>query len=109
MTSGAVVAINGAAGLLGTSAAMVALALGAAQVRLVGRRTLVLSELAALDKRLVVEQHGDTTGVDLVLDCASGSDATATEALSQRLRRFGTLAIVGALAQRVSFDTARLM
>jgi threonine dehydrogenase-like Zn-dependent dehydrogenase len=106
---GVVVAINGAAGLLGTSAALVAVAIGAAQVRLIGRRTAVLEEVAATNARLVVEQPGDTTPVDLVIDCAGGNDTTVTEALAGRLRRFGSLVFVGALANRASFDTSLIM
>src|SRR5262249_34008815 len=61
---GMIVAINGAAGMLGTSAALVALAIGAAQIRLVGRRTAVLHSVAGLDKRFVVETPGDETPLD---------------------------------------------
>lgn len=106
---GMVVAINGASGLLGTSAAVVAMAIGAAEVRLVGRRTSILSEVARLDKRLVVEASNDPTPLDFVLDCAGGDDTSATVALVERLRRFGCLALVGALTKRASLDTARLM
>lgn len=106
---GMIVAINGAAGLLGTSAAFVAAAIGAAQVRLIGRRTSVLREVAALNSCFVVEEPGDTTPVDFVLDCAGGDDTSATVALSERLRRFGSMVFVGALTARTSFDTSRLM
>jgi NADPH:quinone reductase-like Zn-dependent oxidoreductase len=81
------VAINGAAGILGTSAALVAAAIGAAEVRLVGRRTAVLNEVAALDRRLVVETEGDDTPLDFVLDCSGGANAATTVALTERLRR----------------------
>ncbi|MER9756199.1 hypothetical protein NKJ46_22580 [Mesorhizobium sp. M0166] len=106
---GRVVAINGAAGLLGTSAAVVALAIGAAQVRLVGRRTSVLREVAALDSRIVVEDPDDQSPLDLVLDCAGGENASTSVALSERLRRFGTVAFVGALTARAAFNTSLLM
>lgn len=106
---GTTVAINGAAGLLGTSAALVALAIGAAEVRLVGRRAAVLNEVAALDRRLVVEAEGDDTPLDFVLDCSGGSNAATTVDLIERLRRYGTLAFVGALAERVTLDTSGLM
>ena len=103
------VAINGAAGMLGTSAALVALAISAAEVRLVGRRAAVLREVAALDPRLVVEAGGDETPIDFVLDCSGGANAAMTVALAERLRRHGTLAFVGALTERAAFDTSRLM
>ncbi len=107
--AGTVVAINGAAGMLGTSAALVALAIGAAEVRLVGRRTAVLNELLAIDERLVVEKPGDAKPLDFVLDCAGGGETATTVALSERLTRFGTLSLVGALTERAAFDTSALM
>lgn len=109
LRSGSVIAINGAAGLLGTSAAVVALAIGAAQVRLVGRRTDVLHELTALDTRIVVEEPGDKTPLDFVLDCAGGENVITSVALSERLRRFGVMTFVGALTSRAAFDTSVLM
>lgn len=107
--AGSVVAINGASGLLGTSAAVVALALGAAEVRLLGRRSDVLGPVAALDRRLVIEEAGDQTPIDLVLDCSGGANAAAAVALSERLRRFGSMTFVGALSERAAFDTSALM
>lgn len=107
--SGTVVAINGASGLLGTSAALVALAIGASEVRLVGRRADVLQQVASLDRRLVIESAQDATPLDFILDCAGGDNVDTTVALSERLRRFGSLAFVGALSARASFDTSRLM
>ncbi len=106
---GRVVAINGATRMLGTAAALVACAIGAGQVRLIGRRQALLAEVAALDPRLVVEHAGDTTPVDFVLDCAGGAETAATAALIGRLNRFGTAAFVGALTTPVSVDTSRLM
>lgn len=106
---GMTVSINGAAGMLGTSAALVALAIGAAEVRLVSRRTAVLKEVAALDRRLVVEREGDDTPLDFVLDCSGGENAAGVVGLIERLRRFGTLAFVGALTERAAVDTSRLM
>ncbi|AVA21320.1 hypothetical protein [Rhizobium sp. NXC24] len=106
---GMTVAINGAAGLLGASAMLVALAIGASQVRLIGRRTNLLHELAGLDRRIVVEEAGDKTPIDFVLDCSGGEDVAKTETLAERLRRFGALTFVGALTRRASFDTSALM
>lgn len=106
---GMTVAINGATGMLGTAAALVALAIGAAEVRLVGRRRAVLDALAARDRRLVVEGAGDEGPLDFVLDCAGGADPAPTAALAERLRRFGVVTFVGALTERAAFDTSRLM
>jgi D-arabinose 1-dehydrogenase-like Zn-dependent alcohol dehydrogenase len=106
---GTVVAINGAAGLLGASATLVGLTIGAAQVRLVGRRAEVLHKLAALDRRIVVENTSDKTPLDFVLDCSGGANVATSVALSERLRRFGSMTFVGALAARAAFDTSALM
>lgn len=106
---GMTVAINGAAGMLGSAATLVALAIGASEVRLIGRRKDVLAEVAALDPRISVEDVGDTTPLDFVLDCAGGDNTAITEALAERLRRFGTIAFVGALTERAAFDTSLLM
>jgi threonine dehydrogenase-like Zn-dependent dehydrogenase len=106
---GMIVGINGAAGLLGTSAALVALAIGASQVRLVGRRLSVLNEVAALDSRIVVESSGDATPLDFVLDCAGGGETSVSVSLAERLRRFGSLVFIGALTARAAFDTSALM
>ncbi|CDX53625.1 Zinc-containing alcohol dehydrogenase superfamily protein [Mesorhizobium plurifarium] len=106
---GTVVAINGAAGLLGTSAALVALAIGAAEVRLVGRRAAVLHELSALDRRIVVEGADDQTPLDFVLDCAGGDNTWTSMSLLERLRRFGSITFVGALNAPAPFDTSALM
>lgn len=106
---GMTVAINGAAGMLGTAAALVALALGAAEVRLVGRRTAVMAEVAALDSRIVVEKSGDGTSLDFILDCAGGGNVGTTSGLIGRLKRFGTAAFVGALTAPMPVDTSVLM
>lgn len=107
--AGMTVAINGAAGMLGASAALVAVAIGAAEVRLLSRRGAVLNDVAALDRRLVVETEGADTPLDFVLDCSGGENAATTVALTERLRRYGSLALVGALTERAAVDTSRLM
>lgn len=106
---GMTVAINGAAGMLGTSAALVALAIGAAEVRLVSRRAAVLNEVAALDRRLVVETGPSDAPLDFVLDCSGGENAAGTVSLIERLRRHGALTFVGALTERAAVDTSLLM
>lgn len=103
------VAIHGGSGLLGASAALVACALGASEVRLIGRRPEQMAEVAALDPRIIVEAPGDETPLDFVLDCAGGEAASGTEALIKRLVRFGTLTFVGGLTQPLSLETGALM
>lgn len=107
--AGQCVAIHGGSGLLGSCAALVACALGAAEVRLVGRRPERMAEIAALDSRILVEKADDRTPVDFVLDCAGGAAVEGTEALIGRLARFGTIAFVGALARPVPVPTSVLM
>ena len=106
---GMTLAINGAAGMLGTAAALVAVAIGAANVRLVGRRKDVLAELATLNPRITVETDDDATPLDFVLDCAGGEDTGPTINLTERLRRRGVITFVGALAERAPVDTSLLM
>lgn len=106
---GMTIAINGATGLLGASATLVALAIGASEIRLIGRRTTILHELAGLDRRVVVEAPGDKSPIDFALDCSGGEDVATTELLAERLTRFGALTFVGALNTRASFDTSALM
>lgn len=107
--AGQVVAIHGGSGLLGSCAALVACALGAAKVCLVGRRQADMAKIAALDSRIIVEQPGDQTPVDFVLDCAGGAAAGGTEALIGRLTRFGTLTFVGGLTEPIAVQTGALM
>lgn len=106
---GSVVSINGASGLLGASAAVVALAIGASEIRLIGRRPSLLKELQALDKRIVIETPEDRTPLDFVLDCAGGNEVSSTVSLCERLRRYGSHTFVGALTSRAAFDTSVIM
>ena len=100
-------AINGASGLLGASAVLVALAVGAGEISVFGRRSEILERLADLDPRVTV--GGDVGEFDLVLACAGGSDTRRTEALIARLRRGGTAVFVGALTAPLSLDGSHLM
>lgn len=66
------IAINGATGIVGASAVVLALALGAAEILIFGRREDRLSELVALDPdRVRIGQVEDDLRYDLVLDCAA--------------------------------------
>lgn len=103
-------AINGATGLVGAGAVALALALGAAEVQVVGRRTAVLDQLIALDPARVRVGAADENGkINMALDCAGGGDSSVTEVLIGRLQRYGTIAFVGGLTAPVSLDTAALM
>lgn len=108
--AGMTVAINGATGLVGSGAVVLALALGAREVLVFGRRQTILDQLVSLDPaRVTIGAIDDGTLVDLVLDCSSGSDASVTEALTARLARFGKIAFVGGLSAPATIDTAALM
>ena len=107
--AGQTVAINGASGLLGASAALVACAIGAAEVRLVGRRHIEMEEIAALDPKIRIEGNNETSAIDFVLDCAGGLAAESTSKLIDRLKRFGTLTFVGGLTEPLTVQTGALM
>lgn len=104
---GCCLAINGASGLLGASAVLVAMAVGASEISVFGRRSEILEQLADLDPRVTV--GGDASEFDLVLECVSGNDTTRTEALIAQLRRGGTAVFVGALTAPLSVDVSHLM
>jgi len=106
-TPGTRVAIGGATGLLGTSAVLVALAMGAGEVVVSGRRSHIVEELAALDRR-VLPDDGDRE-IDLVLECSAGPDTGRTAAYLGRLTRNGALVIVGELEAALPVDPALLM
>lgn len=108
-SAGMRVAINGATGIVGAGAVVLALALGAAEVHVVGRRRARLSELVALDPARVFVAAEGGAPYDLVLDCAGGSDSTPSARLVAQLRRFGKAVFVGGLQSPVAIDTAALM
>jgi alcohol dehydrogenase len=100
-------AINGATGHLGTSAVLTALALGAGEISVFGRRNEILKQLANLDQRVIV--GGDEDDVDFILECSGGNDTTRTKSLIAGLSRGGTIVFVGALTAPVSLDASHLM
>lgn len=107
---GMTLAVNGAAGLVGAGAVALALAIGADDVEIFGRRSAILQELVALDPaRVRIGDVSDTGPLDMVLDCAGGDDTTTTVALIARLRRYGIASFVGALTAPLPVDTAALM
>jgi NADPH:quinone reductase-like Zn-dependent oxidoreductase len=97
MPPGAIVAVNGASGLLGSSAVVVALALGASQVFALGRRAAALHAVAAIDPRVVPSTDASTIPpVDVALTSVDGTDSASLEALLPRVRRRGAFVVVGA-------------
>ena len=101
------VAITGASGVLGTSAVLAALAMGAGRVEVHGRRPAILARLHLLDYRVVAAD--DTADVDLVLDCTDGAPPDHLAALLHRLARGGSAVVLGALSRPLPVDTDILM
>jgi D-arabinose 1-dehydrogenase-like Zn-dependent alcohol dehydrogenase len=94
---GAVVAVNGASGLLGSSAVLVALALGASRVFAVGHREESLQALAATDPRITPVTTLDSVEMlDAALSSVDGADNEAILGLLAKLRRGGSMVFVGA-------------
>lgn len=106
-TAGSRLAVNGASGLLGASAVLVALSLGAGEIHLFGRRREILEELTQLNPRVTIGR--DKVPFDFVLDCAGGCGTARTEALIGRLRRGGAMTFVGALSAPLAVDGSLLM
>jgi D-arabinose 1-dehydrogenase-like Zn-dependent alcohol dehydrogenase len=110
MPPGAVVAVNGASGLLGSSAVLVALALGASQVVALGRRAAALDAVAAIDPRIVASTDASTIPpVDVALTSVDGADAASLEVLMPRVRRRGTFVVVGAPKVPLALNVRWLM
>jgi NADPH:quinone reductase-like Zn-dependent oxidoreductase len=101
MPPGCVLAVNGASGLLGSSAVVAALALGASQVFALGRRPAALNAVAAIDPRVVPSTDASKIpSVDVALTSVDGSDCISLEVLLPRVRRRGTIVAVGAPKRR---------
>ena len=95
LRAGQDVAVLGATGLVGASAVMVALAMGARSVVALGRRRDVLDELAALDPRVTaVTSMPDGRVVDVLLTSIDGAEAAPVAAAMAHLRRGGTMVAV---------------
>jgi D-arabinose 1-dehydrogenase-like Zn-dependent alcohol dehydrogenase len=107
---GAIVAVNGASGLLGSSAVVAALALGASRVFALGRRAAALEALASLDERVVASTDAAALPpLDIALTSVDGEDSASLEALLPRLRRHGTFVVVGAPKAPLSLNVRWLM
>lgn len=97
---GSSVAILGATGLLGTSAVLMALALGASRVVAVGRSMEKLERFRGIDPRLEIATSPPATSspVDLIVSTMSSGDPTLIEAALAGLSRYGSLVILASLA-----------
>jgi alcohol dehydrogenase len=121
--AGEVVAINGASGFYGSAGVLVALAMGASRVLVVGRDAKVLREVAQADgdRAIPVAMCGDaavdtaalrkTAGgaVDAALDMIGASSSASTAALLRSLRRGGRLAMMGSCAEPLSIGFGEML
>lgn len=112
LTAGETVAVNGAGGNFGAGAVLAALAMGAAKVIAIGRRSAPLQRLVELGQGRVVsvvlggEVEQDAlairaaagSGVDLAFDMVGqAGDACSTLAALHSLRRGGRLVLMGSM------------
>ncbi len=98
------VAVNGASGLIGTSAVLAALAMGAGEVVAIGRRRAILEELASLDSRIATDSGASRRDVDVVVDSVETDDPASTERAIGMLRRGGRAVVVGGVDAPLSID-----
>ena len=103
------VAVNGASGLVGASAVLLSLAMGAGEVVAIGRRRAILEELRALDPRVVVDGGDARRDVDVVVDSVETDDPASTERAIAMLRRGGRAMVVGGVGAPLSLDYGWLM
>lgn len=89
------VAVLGATGLIGVSAILVALAMGAARIVAVGRAAERLAAFNGLDPRIetATAPPGAEDPVDLVVSAMTGDDPHPLEASLLGLKRFGSLVV----------------
>jgi alcohol dehydrogenase len=93
------VAVLGATGLLGVSAVLVALALGAERVVAVGRSAERLAAFEGLDARIETANAppGPDDRVDLAVSAMAGSDSQPLEASLGGLKRYGSLVVLASI------------
>lgn len=110
MRPGATVAINGASGVLGASAVVLALALRAARVFAVGRRREALDAVAAIDRRITpATDIAALPALDVVVSSVDGADSTSLDALLLKMGRNGSFVLIGAPKTPMSVPAALLM
>ncbi len=97
LEAGQHVAVNGATGVLGTSAVLLALALGAGRVYALGRNQAVLDRLGELDPRVVAGTVlPKDARLDVLFSSVNADDATSIENLLMHVKRFGQVVVTGA-------------
>ena len=107
---GMTLAVNGATGFVGVGAVLLAHAMGAGKIHILGRNTTVLNALRETDRDVIsTGDISDTSQIDMLLECSGGDNTATTEALIARLRRYGTAVFIGALTAPLAVDAAALM
>ena len=120
--AGEVVAINGASGFYGSAGVLVALAMGASRVLVVGRDAKVLGEVAHAggDRAIPVVLRGDASdsatlrktaggAVDAALDMIGADRSASTAAVLRSLRRGGRLAMMGSCPEPLSIGFGEML
>jgi alcohol dehydrogenase len=120
--AGEVVAINGASGFYGSAGVLVALAMGASRVLVVGRDANVLAEVAHAggDRAIPAVLRGNaddpttlrkTAGgaVDAALDMIGADSSASTAAVLRSLRRGGRLAMMGSCPEPLSIGFGEIL
>jgi D-arabinose 1-dehydrogenase-like Zn-dependent alcohol dehydrogenase len=106
LAPGEAVAVLGGTGLVGVSAVLVALAMGARSVFALGRRKDALEEIAGLNSRVqagTTLPNGQT--FDVVLSAIEARDASAIQAALTTLNRSGRLVAVGVTEEPLAVAT----
>jgi alcohol dehydrogenase len=101
MEQGSTVVVNGATGLLGSSAVALALALGAHRVFALGRSPTGLAAVAALDSARVVPTKAPDRidAADVLISCVDGGDASLLARLLACMRVGGHCVVIGATSE----------
>lgn len=108
--AGMTLAINGATGIVGAGAVLLAQTLGAGRILVFGRNETALNQLVALDPtRIEIGNASASDPIDMLLECSGGDQTAVTEALIAGLSRYGNAAFVGALTTPLNVDAAALM
>ena len=103
LAAGETVLVNGATGLIGTSTVAMALAMGASQVVVVGRRQAIVEELLRFDPRIVSPDSPECPElVDVIVDCVDSKDPTSTQNAISKLGKKGRFVIVGGVDADIS-------
>ena len=104
------IAVLGATGAVGSSAVMVALAMGARRVHALGRREAVLDELAGLDSRVAAAKALPADArVHVAFTSIEGDDAAPVEAMLPHIRPRGALVVAASVESPMAVPLGLLL